>query len=604
MGPAIGNGRRDICLALRAVHGLQEKMPKLEATEAFGGRLGLGEYQLQLVTFTQHQRSVGFGTDTDPIKPPRRRLSPIGFHPDFEPLAMQRRYQLTVQLKQGLPARTDHIGPAPSWPGRGDGLGKRGRASKSTPARPVSANKIGVAEAAHGLRPIGLTPGPEITARKAQENCGTPALCALPLKGVIEFLDRICHDADIRRLQPTAKHACLRRAAATPSETCKKGIPILIGMAVSGTGLFTPPYAISNGELVESFNAYVRHHNAVHQSAIASGSMAALAESSSEFIVKASGIKSRYVMDKSGVLDPAIMCPRIPERPDSALSVLAEIAVVAARDALNAADRTPRDIDGVLVACSNLQRAYPAIAIEVQDALGIDGFGFDMNVACSSATFGLQAAADMVAAGHARAILVCNPEICSGHLNFTDRDSHFIFGDVATAFVVEAADRVQGHNAWQIVSTRLKTKFSNNIRNNFGFLNRTAPEGIGNRDKLFVQEGRKVFKEVVPMVSELILAHLSDNNIAPSSLRRLWLHQANINMNDLIARKVLGRDPLPEEAPCILDEYANTRSAGSIIAFHKHSSDLRAGDYGHLCSFGAGYSVGSVILRKLDAHHA
>lgn len=370
-------------------------------------------------------------------------------------------------------------------------------------------------------------------------------------------------------------------------------------MAISGTGLFTPPHSISNEELVESFNAYVRRRNAAHAEAISAGTMAPLAESSTEFILKASGIKSRYVVDKEGVLDPAVMCPRIPERPNDQLSVLAEIAVAAARDALKAADRTPAAIDGVLVACSNLQRPYPAIAIEVQDALGVDGFAFDMNVACSSATFGLQAAADMVAAGHARAILVCNPEICSGHLNFTDRDSHFIFGDVATAFVVERADAAHGANAWEIISTKLKTQFSNNIRNNFGFLNRAAPEGIGNPDKLFIQEGRRVFKEVVPMVAELIISHLAENAVAAGSLKRLWLHQANINMNDLIARRVLGRDPSPDEAPCILDEYANTSSAGSIIAFHKFSADLRAGDIGHLCSFGAGYSAGSVILRKL-----
>jgi beta-ketodecanoyl-[acyl-carrier-protein] synthase len=229
------------------------------------------------------------------------------------------------------------------------------------------------------------------------------------------------------------------------------------------------------------------------------------------------------------------------------------MAVTAARDALRAADRTAADIDGVIVACSNLQRAYPAIAVEVQDVLGIDGFGFDMNVACSSATFGLQAASDMVAQGHARAILVCNPEICSGHLNFRDRDSHFIFGDVATAFVVERKDTSQGANAWEVVSSKLITKFSNNIRNNFGFLNRAAPEGIGTVDKLFVQEGRKVFKEVVPMVAELIVNHLSASGVAPESLKRLWLHQANINMNDLIARRVLGRDPVPGEAPNILD---------------------------------------------------
>jgi len=370
-------------------------------------------------------------------------------------------------------------------------------------------------------------------------------------------------------------------------------------LAVSGTGLYTPPHSISNEELVTAFNTYVRKTNAANAGAIAAGTRTALVESSAEFIVKASGIKARYVMDKAGILDPEIMCPRIPERPNDKISILAEMAVTAARDALKAADRTAADIDGVLVGCSNLQRAYPAIAVEVQDALGIEGFGFDMNVACSSATFALQAAADMVAAGHARAILVCNPEICTGHLNFRDRDSHFIFGDVATAFIVERAETAVGRNSWEIVATRLKTKFSNNIRNNFGFLNRTAPETVGAPDKLFVQEGRKVFKEVVPMVSELIVGHLGENGIAPAALKRLWLHQANVGMNDMIARRVLGRDPVQGEAPNILDEYANTSSAGSVIAFHKYSADLKAGDVGLLCSFGAGYSAGSVILKKL-----
>jgi beta-ketodecanoyl-[acyl-carrier-protein] synthase len=379
----------------------------------------------------------------------------------------------------------------------------------------------------------------------------------------------------------------------------QKGQKSVTAIAIGGTGLFTPAQSISNDELVASFNEYVRRHNAAHAQAIAEGKIAPLPESSTEFVVKASGIKSRYVVDKAGILDPDIMCPRIAERPNDRLSVLAEMATAAARDALKAADKKAQDIDGVIVACSNLQRAYPAIAIEVQDALGIEGFGFDMNVACSSATFGLQAAADMVAGGHARAILVCNPEICSGHLNFRDRDSHFIFGDVATAFVIEAVSQTHGANAWKIVSTRLKTKFSNNIRNNFGFLNRAAPEGIGHPDKLFVQEGRKVFKEVVPMVAEMILGHLAENAVKPESLSRLWLHQANLGMNELIARRVLGRDPLREEAPNILDEYANTSSAGSVIAFHKFSVDLAPGALGLLCSFGAGYSAGSVILEKL-----
>ena len=367
---------------------------------------------------------------------------------------------------------------------------------------------------------------------------------------------------------------------------------------ISATGLFTPADSISNEELVESFNAYVAQHNAQHAAAIEAGEMAALQPSSVEFIEKASGIKARKVLSKASILDVDVMCPRFEERPNEQISVLAEIGVAAARDALARAGRDAKDVDAVLVACSNLQRAYPAIAIEVQDALGIEGFGFDMNVACSSATFGIQTAADFIRAGNARSVLVVSPEICSGHLNWRDRDSHFIFGDVATAVLVEAADFAPaGH--WDILGTQLKTRFSNNIRNNFGFLNRTAPDSRDAADKLFVQEGRKVFKEVVPMVGDLITDHIARLGLAPEQLRRLWLHQANAGMNRLIAQRVLGHEASEDESPTVLDSYANTSSAGSIIAFHLNSEDLKPGDTGIICSFGAGYSAGSVVIRKV-----
>ncbi|MBA2126317.1 beta-ketoacyl-ACP synthase III [Hyphomicrobium methylovorum] len=364
---------------------------------------------------------------------------------------------------------------------------------------------------------------------------------------------------------------------------------------IAATGLYVPPLSISNEELVSSFNTYVETFNAKNADAIASGSVAALQPSSAEFITKASGIRSRHVIDKTGILDPELMRPNLPERPNEEISILAEIAVAAANDAFSRWNGQPAEIDAVICAASNMQRPYPAMAVEIQNALGIGGFAFDMNVACSSATFGIKTAADFVSAG-AKAVLVVNPEICSGHLNFTDRDSHFIFGDVATAVIVSAA--TEDASGWTILGTRLKTQFSNNIRNNFGFLNRAAPEGIGARDKLFVQEGRKVFREVVPMVSDLIIDHARDIGIEPATLKRLWLHQANINMNEMIGRKVLGREPKPEENVIILDEFANTSSAGSIIAFHKANADLTAGDVGLICSFGAGYSAGTVFVQK------
>ena len=303
---------------------------------------------------------------------------------------------------------------------------------------------------------------------------------------------------------------------------------------ISATGLFTPSDTITNEELVESFNRYVERHNADNAAAIEAGEVEALQTSSVEFIEKASGIKARHVMAKGPILDPEIMAPRWPERSNEELSMLAEIGVKAARQALERAGRDAAKVDAVLCAASNMERPYPAMAIEIQQELGIDGFGFDMNVACSSATFGIQTAADYIRSGNARSVLVISPEITSGHLNWRDRDSHFIFGDVATAVLVEDAG-IAPATHWDILGTKLKTVFSNNIRNNFGFLNRASPDSEGKADKLFVQEGRKVFKEVVPMVAEMIVTEAENFGLDPQGLRRLWLHQANAGMNRLIA---------------------------------------------------------------------
>lgn len=370
-------------------------------------------------------------------------------------------------------------------------------------------------------------------------------------------------------------------------------------VVISGTGLYTPPNSISNEELVACFNAYAEQFNADNADAIEAGTVTALEASSVAFIEKASGIKSRYVMEKEGILDPKRMVSRIAERADDELSLQAEICVAAAQQALDRAGRSAADIDMVLVACSNMQRAYPAMAVEVQQALNIDGYGFDMNVACSSATFGIQQAVAAVQSGQARAVLVLNPEITSGHLNWRDRDSHFIFGDACTAIVIEAKDAAVSEHQFEILDTKLKTSFSNNIRNNFGFLNRFDEAGAGQPDKLFKQQGRKVFKDVCPMAAEMIKESIARAGLEVPQVSRYWLHQANLNMNLLISRLILGRDAEPGEAPVILDSYANTSSAGSIIAFHKHQDDLPQGALGVICSFGAGYSIGAVVVRKL-----
>ena len=371
------------------------------------------------------------------------------------------------------------------------------------------------------------------------------------------------------------------------------------GTAITGSGVYTPESILTNEELCAAFNEYVRRENQRNADAIAAGEMEPLQESSPEFIFKASGIKQRYVQDIVGLRDPDRLMPIIPDRPDDEMSYQCEYAHEAAKQALAAAGREPSEIDLIILSCSNLQRLYPAISIELQHYLGTRGNAYDMAVGCSSATYAIRNASEAIQSGNATKVLVVVPELTTGHMSFHDRDSHFIFGDAGTAVVLEKADDVASDDAFEIVSTRAHTKYSSNIRNNGGYLNRCDPENQFARDKLFYQQGRRVFKDVVPLAAKFIEDHLAAHDLQPGDVTRYWLHQANINMNKLIAKRLLGQEPSAERAPMILDTYANTASAGSVIAFSEHHADMASGAYGLLCSFGAGYSLGGVLVRRL-----
>ncbi|MFZ2099794.1 MAG: beta-ketoacyl-ACP synthase III, partial [Oricola sp.] len=124
-------------------------------------------------------------------------------------------------------------------------------------------------------------------------------------------------------------------------------------VSISGTGVFTPEQTISNAELVAAFNAWADRQNALHAEEIARGEREPVPHSDEGFIVKASGIESRYVLDKTGTLDPEIMHPVLRERSDEELSAMAEMALAAAGIALKQAGRTAKEIDAVICAASN-----------------------------------------------------------------------------------------------------------------------------------------------------------------------------------------------------------------------------------------------------------
>ncbi|KQC10950.1 MAG: 3-oxoacyl-ACP synthase [Smithella sp. SDB] len=369
-------------------------------------------------------------------------------------------------------------------------------------------------------------------------------------------------------------------------------------IVISGSGLWTPPEAITNDELVESYNAYAEKFNSDHAADIASGKIKEKSLSSARFIEKASGIKARYVYTREGILDINRMRPKFPERKDEELSYQAEIGVLAAKMAMSAAGKTAADIDAVIVAGAYTQRPYPAIAIEIQHELGIEGFGFDMLGACSAATFGLHRAYDSLVSGSSKCVLAVNPELVTPQVNFCDRDNHFIFGDVSTAIIMERSETCTSPNSYDILSTKALTQFSSNIRSNFGHMSYANDVDPFGWDKLFHQSGRIVFKEVSPIAAKIMSDHLTSLGLKPWDVKRFWLHQANINMNNMVIKQLFGEEVGEKIIPTILDRYANTGSAGSIVAFHLYNDDLKSGDIGMICSFGAGYSVGSLVLRK------
>ncbi len=367
---------------------------------------------------------------------------------------------------------------------------------------------------------------------------------------------------------------------------------------LTGSGLFIPPFSVTNEELVASYNEYVEKFNAQQQAQIDSQQIQPLEKSSTEFIEKASGIKARYAMYKEGITDVQRMRPQVPERTQNTPLEVVEMAIAAAQEAMQQAHVSAADIDAVILTTTNHQRAYPSAAVEVQQRLGINGFAFDMGIACSSATFGLITACAYVKSGIANTVLVVNPEFATPQVDFTSRDSHFIFGDVATAAIISNEVKPQANCAFKILANKQFTQYSTNIRCDGSYLDHCI-DNLPKERPYFKQQGKKVFKELLPLATQFISEFITENNLKTSDLKRFWLHQANINMNSFAMKKLLAREPYANEAPICLDEFANTASSGSMIVFHQHKSDFSNGEKGLICSFGAGYSIGGLLIEKL-----
>jgi len=366
---------------------------------------------------------------------------------------------------------------------------------------------------------------------------------------------------------------------------------------IAGTGIWYPEDVITNDEIVKSFNSYVDNFNTSNKESIASGELSSLDYSSVEFIEKASGIKTRHVIDKKNILDNNKMMPSVLHEDETRISIHAEAAIKAANKAMENANVLPSDIDAVILGTSHAARNYPSVAIEVQNELGIDGYAYDMLVGCSSTTFAINNAVSDISSGLAETILVINPEISTPFVNYTKRDIHFIFGDGCVATIVSKNSKSE--KSFKVLDRKLITKFSNNIRSDWSYLVRAASDEKSYEDLLFYQNGNSVFKEVCPMVAEFINNQLKENSLNANDIKKFWLHQANARMVNLIVSKVIGSNDFDTSlAPLPIEKFGNLASAGSMFAFNLHN-DLKSGEKGIICSFGAGYSVCSLLVEKI-----
>ena len=364
---------------------------------------------------------------------------------------------------------------------------------------------------------------------------------------------------------------------------------------IAGTGIWYPDESISNDEIVKSFNSYVDTFNAANKDAISNDQTLKLEYSSTEFIEKASGIKTRHVIDKKNILDINKMMPSVVHEDESKMSIHAEVGIKAALKALENADMSTSDIDAVILGTSHAARNYPSVAIEIQNELQINGYAYDMLVGCSSTTFAINNAISDISSGIADNILVINPEISTPFVNYTKRDIHFIFGDGCVATVVS---KNKNSKSFKVIDRKLITKFSNNIRSDWSYLARAASDEKSYDDLLFYQNGNSVFKEVCPMVAEFITNQLKENDLSHKEIKKFWLHQANARMVNLIVSKIIGSNDFDTSlAPLPIEKFGNLASAGSMFAFNLHN-DLDPGEKGLICSFGAGYSVCSIIVEK------
>jgi 3-oxoacyl-[acyl-carrier-protein] synthase-3 len=290
-------------------------------------------------------------------------------------------------------------------------------------------------------------------------------------------------------------------------------------------------------------------------------------DTSDQWIVERTGIRSRYVAENG--------------------ETTASLATDAARRALDHAGVDAAEIGLIVLATATPDQTFPSSATKVQAALGInDCVAFDVHAVCTGFLYALTVADSMLRSGTAKKALVIGAETFSRLLDWEDRTTCVLFGDGAGALVLSAEETEKG-----ILATKLH---ADGRHNDLLFVD-GGPSTTGTVGKLRMK-GREVFRHAVVNLADVLTEVLADAGLTAADVDWVVPHQANARILDATAKK-LGLPP--EKVVVTVDEHANTSAASVPLAFDKAVRDgrIQHGDIVVLEAMGGGFTWGAAALR-------
>lgn len=322
-----------------------------------------------------------------------------------------------------------------------------------------------------------------------------------------------------------------------------------------------------------------------------------------DYVQERIGIRARHVIDRTAILEG---------RPSQSGVYASDLGAKACENALADAGIDAKDIELVLCVTSSPDQIFPTTGTNIQGMIGAENaHAYDLLAACSGFAYGLHVARGMVASGIHKRVIVVSAEYFTAMVNYADPNNSFFWGDAGAAVVIERADLARDRGGLALLDSHCLAISSQAIRTGLGgtkpFLagasrhagRPDAEVELGAMDDpYFYQDGRKVYRDVVPRVVAESAAFIERNGLVVDDIRRFWFHQPSQLFLGAVVKRLL-KDEIPSPRVAVsLDEYGNTSSCGAVLCLAQDES-IRPGDHGLVAVFGAGYTIGLTLLRSL-----